>query len=123
MLSRQEGLTATYNRFHDPAETAEDIAHLRRLHVEMDTAVAAAYGWQDLPLGHGFHETAQGLRYTISEAARREVLTRLLQLNHQRYAEEVKAGLHEKGKKAAPKNVATKGKKSSKKNDGQLSMF
>ena len=40
----------------------------RDLHVEMDVAVAAAYGWDDLDLGHGFHETAQGVRYTISES-------------------------------------------------------
>ena len=68
----------------------------------LDNAVAAAYGWGDLDLGHGFHETAQGLRYTISEPARRQVLSRLLALNHARYAEEVAAGLHErkKGKKA-----------------------
>jgi hypothetical protein len=45
MLIRQEGLTKTYNRFHDPDETAEDIQKLRDLHVEMDNAVAAAYGW------------------------------------------------------------------------------
>ncbi len=38
----------------------------------------------------------QGLRFTISEEARREVLARLLALNHQRYEEEVKAGLHAK---------------------------
>ena len=54
----------------------------------MDNAVAAAYGWTDLDLGHGFHETKQGIRYTISEPARREVLARLLKLNHERYAEE-----------------------------------
>lgn len=43
------------------------------------------------------------MRYTISDPARREVLTRLLELNHERYAEEVKAGLHakKKGKKKA----------------------
>ncbi len=99
MLDRWEGLTATYNRFHNPDETAEDIAHLRALHVEMDQAVAAVYGWADLDLGHGFHETAQGVRFTISESARREVLTRLLRLNHERYAEEVRQGLHEKGSK------------------------
>ena len=58
-------------------------------HVEMDNAVAAAYGWTDLDLGHGFHETKQGVRFTISEPARREVLDRLLKLNHERYAEEV----------------------------------
>jgi len=96
MIERQEGLTKTYNRFHNRDEGGADIAKLRHLHVEMDNAVAAAYGWDDLDLRHGFHETAQGIRYTISEAARREVLTRLLKLNHERYAEEVRLGLHEK---------------------------
>ena len=89
MLTRQEGLTKTYNHFNDPDETAADIQRLRDLHVEMDHAVAAAYGWNDLDLGHGFHETKQGTRFTISESARREVLARLLKLNHERYAEEV----------------------------------
>jgi len=96
MQTRQEGLTKTYNRFHDSNETTADIQQLRALHVEMDEAVAAAYGWQDLKLQHGFHDTKQGLRYTISEAARREVLDRLLRLNHERYAEEVRQGLHDK---------------------------
>lgn len=100
MQARQEGLTATYNRFHNPRESAADIQQLRELHREMDEAVAAAYGWQDLELGHSFHETKQGTRYTISEEARREVLGRLLKLNHERYAQEVAAGLHEKGTKA-----------------------
>ena len=45
------------------------------------------------------NSTKQGERFTLSEPARREVLDRLLALNHQRYAEEVKAGLHEKGAK------------------------
>src|SRR5207248_10830393 len=101
-----EGLTKTYNRFHDPLEIAEDIIQLRVLHKEMDAAVARAYGWDDLNLEHGFHETKKGLRYTISETARREVLGRLLKLNHERYAEEVAKGLHEK-------------KRSSKKNSGK----
>jgi hypothetical protein len=61
----------------------------------MDNAVAAAYGWTDLDLGHGFHETKQGTRYTIGETGRREVLARLLTLNHERYAEEVAKGLHD----------------------------
>ena len=99
MLTRQEGLTKTYNRFHDLDETANDITKLRELHIEMDQTVAAAYGWNDLELGHDFHEIPQGLRFTISEAARREVLSGLLQLNHQRYADEVAAGLHEKKSK------------------------
>jgi hypothetical protein len=96
MRTREEGLTQTYNRFHDSAETSDDIARLRSLHIEMDHGVAAAYGWTDLDLGHGFHEMKQGTRFTISEPARREVLGRLLRLNHERYVEEVSQGLHEK---------------------------
>jgi hypothetical protein len=106
MASLREGLTQTYNRFHDSDETSADIQKLRQLHVEMDNAVAAAYGWTDLDLGHGFHETKQGVRYTISEPARREVLARLLKLNHERYAEEVKQGLHEKKKPKPSKKKA-----------------
>jgi hypothetical protein len=108
MLARQEGLTKTYNRFHDQEEESADIQKLRQLHVEMDQAVAAAYGWTDLDLGHGFHQTKQGLRYTISEAARREVLGRLLKLNHERYAEEVRQGLHEKKKSKTTRTSARK---------------
>jgi len=74
---------------------------------KLDQAVAAAYGWRDLDLGHGFHATKQGERYTLSEPARRTVLDRLLALNHQRYAEEVKAGLHDKKK---PKGKISKTK-------------
>jgi hypothetical protein len=103
MRNRQEGLTPVYNRFHNQSELGEDIQHLRELHVEMDQAVTAAYGWADLKLDHGFHETKQGIRFTISESARREVLQRLLQLNHERYAEEVAQGLHDKRKAKGPK--------------------
>ena len=92
MLLREEGLTKTYNRFHDPVESAADLQRLRDLQVEMDNAVAAAYDWDDLDLGHGFDGTKQGTRFTISESARREVLSRLLNLNHERYAEEVEQG-------------------------------
>ncbi len=103
MESRREGLTKTYNRFHDSDESAEDIERLRELHVEMDRAVAAAYGWGDLDLAHGFHETKQGVRFTIGEEARREVLDRLLLLNHERYDEEVEQGLHDKKAKKGKK--------------------
>ncbi len=111
MLTQQEGLTKTYNRFHNSDEHASDIVKLRELHKEMDEAVAHAYGWDDLKLEHGFHETKQGLRYTISEEARREVLDRLLKLNHERYAEEVALGLHEKGAKKGKGKQVSKGSK------------
>jgi hypothetical protein len=127
MLEREEGLTKIYNRFHDPEEEAEEtsfvstsIAQLRGLHVEMDQAVAAAYGWQDVALNHDFHKTRQGVRFTISDLARRELLGRLLELNHERYAAEVKAGLHQKKKKTSK----GKGKRKKKtKNTPQMSMF
>ncbi|WP_019505548.1 Eco57I restriction-modification methylase domain-containing protein [Pleurocapsa sp. PCC 7319] len=139
MQTRQEGLTKTYNRFHDPAETSEDIIKLRQLHVEMDYAVAQAYGWDDLippaldppalsrtplikggmgGLNHDFQETKQGLRYTISELIRREILDRLLQLNFDRYAEEVAQGLHDK-----KKGKSKKKKKASNSKINQKSLF
>jgi len=99
MRHRRDGLTEVYNRFHASDEHSPDIQRLRELHVEMDRAVADAYGWTDLDLGHDFHETKQGIRFTVSESARREILDRLLALNHQRYAEEVAQGLHDKGSK------------------------
>ena len=54
MVSNNEGLTSTYNRFHDPSETSSDLLELRRLHGEMDQAVLAAYGWSDIPTTCGF---------------------------------------------------------------------
>jgi hypothetical protein len=54
MVSNNEGLTSTYNRFHDPSESSDGILELRRLHDAMDQAVLAAYGWSDaLPAGSG----------------------------------------------------------------------
>jgi len=99
MLARQAGLTATYNLVHDRSCTDADIAELREIHWAIDEAVVRAYGWDDLlaaGLDHGFHDTRQGPRYTIGPMVRQEILDRLLELNHERYAAEVKAGLHDK---------------------------
>jgi len=110
MTTRIEGLTKLYNRFHDPGEPSSDIADLRCLHVDLDKAVATAYGWNDIDLGHDFHETKQGVRYTFSDFARRVVLDRLLVLNQSRYEEEVGAGLHAKKTKAPGKGDSGKSK-------------
>lgn len=88
------GLTKIYNRFHDVSDKSSDIEQLRDLHCRLDIAVASAYGWQDIALDHAFHETKQGVRFTIHESAQKEVLRRLSELNHQRYEEEVAQGLH-----------------------------
>ncbi|MEU9448069.1 DNA methyltransferase [Streptomyces sp. NPDC048277] len=102
MTAREVGLTKLYSEVHDPSKQVADIARIRATIAEVDQAVAEAYGWTDLDLGHGFHETRQGTRYTILPAVQTEILDRLLELNNARYAEEVKAGLHTpKAKKAA----------------------
>jgi hypothetical protein len=107
MLSLWLGLTDIYNLLHaralsptmvakvskkSAAETIrgyEGLLELRRLHVQLDLAVRDAYGWQNLPLDHDFYEVESlaendRVRYTISPAARKEVLRRLLKLNHER---------------------------------------
>jgi hypothetical protein len=48
MVANDQGLTTTYNRFHDPDEGNEGILYLRALHSAMDRAVLDAYGWSDL---------------------------------------------------------------------------
>jgi hypothetical protein len=103
MLARQTGLTKTYNLVFDPAITDSDIVELRAIHRAIDEATVRAYDWNDLlaQLDHGFHPAGRDLRYTIGPAAQQEILDRLLELNHERYAEEVSQGLHDKGKKRA----------------------
>jgi len=104
------GLTDIYNLFHNrdltPAIVAkvsgrpdvseagyQGILALRRLHRELDETIIAAYGWNGLDLGHDFHEIEtfaenDRVRFTISINARKELLKRLLALNHKRAAEE-----------------------------------
>jgi len=91
MLDRQTGLTATYNMVHDRANHGRDITELRRIHVAIDEEVARAYGWEDLDLAHDFYHTRQGIRFTVGPLARQEILDRLLELNHERYAAEQQA--------------------------------
>ena len=54
MVRNNQGLTDTYNRFHDPHEDDSDILKLRELHDQMDRAVLDAYGWQDIETTCGF---------------------------------------------------------------------
>ncbi|MEV5210986.1 DNA methyltransferase [Micromonospora sp. NPDC053740] len=89
MLRRRLGLTKLYNLVNDPGIADgddPDVARLRRIHVELDEAVMAAYGWSDVPLEHGFHTYRQMTRWTVSPAARVEILDRLLAENLRRAA-------------------------------------
>jgi hypothetical protein len=89
MLRCDLGLTKLYNLVNDPdvADSADaDVARMREIHVELDRAVMDAYGWDDVPLNHGFHTYRQMRRWTVNPAARVEILDRLLEENHRRAA-------------------------------------
>ena len=103
MVRNDEGMTKTYNRFHDPYEDDADIGRLRELHAAMDRAVLDAYGWTDIPtdceflLDYEIDEATWGrkkkpYRYRWPDAVRDEVLARLLALNAERAAEEAGSG-------------------------------
>lgn len=89
MLRRNLGLTKLYNLVNDQEVTDlsdPDIARMREIHVEIDKAVMSAFGWNDVPLAHGFHTYRQMTRWTVSPEARVEILDRLLEENHRRAA-------------------------------------
>ena len=91
MLRRDLGLTKLYNLVNDPdleTGTDPDVDRMRAIHVELDAAVAAAYGWEDLDLTHGFHTYRKMTRWTVAPATRVEILDRLLEENHRRAAAE-----------------------------------
>jgi hypothetical protein len=85
----QIGLTECYNRFHDESVVDPDIVNLRHAHIQMDQLVLSAYGWSGFDLEHDFRRTQLGVRFTISESARRKILDLFLGLNHERRAEEI----------------------------------
>lgn len=86
MQRRGEGLTATYNRLHDPDERDPALLELRALHAELDRAVLGAYGWHDLALAarcefRREHGDRGRPRLCWAPALHDEVLARLLEQN------------------------------------------
>ena len=99
MISNDEGLTKTYNRFHRPDECSRDILKLRELHDAMDRAVLDAYGWHNLQPQCEFfpefdddeddeaesgHHRQKKYRYRWPDEIHDDVLARLLALNRER---------------------------------------
>lgn len=89
-LQKYLGKTRNIISFDD---IIKDIIRLRLLHSQMDNAVLDAYGWNDLDLRHDFYEVDylpenDRVRYTIHPDSRKEVLKRLLDLNHKIHSEE-----------------------------------
>jgi len=96
MARRGEGLTKTYNRFHNRDEHDPEVERLRELHAVMDRAVLDAYGWTDIPTTCQFlldyedeeddeqektSRRRRPWRYRWPDEVRDEVLGRLLALN------------------------------------------
>jgi hypothetical protein len=129
MIRNNQGLTATYNRFHDPEEDDADILKLRQLHTQMDTAVLAAYSWTDIPTTcefrldyedeepsdiqptEGKRQRKKPWRYRWPEATHDEVLARLLELNQQRHEAEKLGGKQAEKKAKKPKAKGAKAEK------------
>jgi hypothetical protein len=118
MVRNDQGLTKTYNRFHDPDERHRDILRLRELHDAMDRAVLDAYGWTDIQAKCEFildydddEEDTPGKasrrrkpwRYRWPDAIRDEVLARLLALNAERAEAEALADVSPRGTEPGPK--------------------
>jgi hypothetical protein len=118
MVRNNEGLTKTYNHFHDPEERDAKVFKLRELHDAMDRAVVDAYGWTDLMPTCEFildyeekEEDEDGRlqkrkkpwRYRWPDEFREAVLARLLALNQERAAQEKAMANASRGnKKTAP---------------------
>lgn len=134
MIRNNQGLTETYNRFHNPDEGHPDIIKLRQLHGEMDRIVLDAYGWKDIatdcnflldyeeeeeeedppltPLKKGgVRQKKKPWRYRWPEEIHDEVLARLLELNLQRAQEEILGGKAAEGKAKGGKKTAAKSRK------------
>jgi hypothetical protein len=127
MIRNNQGLTDTYNRFHDPEERNPDILKLRTLHTAMDKAVLEAYGWGDISTDCTFlldyedadeeetNKRKKPWRYRWTEEVHDEVLARLLELNKERAKmEEIggkKAENKSKAKASKKKTSKTKSKK------------
>ena len=131
MVRKNEGMTTSYNRFHDPNEDSTDILRLRELHDSMDRVALDAFGWTDIQPKCEFipefddegdedeigRPRKKKYRYRWPDEIRDEVLARLLELNRKRTLEEGQppvgelypsAPLNDKPKKAGK---ATKSKK------------
>lgn len=123
MIANNEGLTKTYNRFHNPDDRTPGILRLRELHAAMDRAVLDAYGWTDIAPAYDFRpQLDESIRYTWAEETRDEVLARLLELNRVMAAKEAKEAeeaAQAEGAKPAKKAPA---KKRGKKDEATLAL-
>ena len=106
MSKNNQGLTTTYNRFHDPEESNQEIVRLRELLAAMDRALLDSYGWKDIKPTCEFlleyeddeaneivtRRRQKPWRFRWPNEIRDEILARLLELNRARAKEEQLSG-------------------------------
>lgn len=142
MLRLKIGLTKLYNLYHsenlstkevisaakcseeEASWTINEIQIMRAIQTEGDAAVAAAYGWSDIVLNHGFYDLEflpenDRRRYTVCPEARKEIMRRLIALNNTRHQQEVEAGFVDENGKLVKKDSG-KDKKAEKKIDANI---
>lgn len=105
LLEKNIGLTKFYNLFHDPDCTSLEVISFREEQIKIDTQILELYGWEDLKLIYDFQldyivdedsKRKKPWRYKFTPEVHDEILARLLELNQERYEEEVRLGLHKK---------------------------
>lgn len=88
-LERRCGYTELFNRICDRSDRDPAVDDMRQLLAEADAHAMAAYGWSD-PISHDFVRTRFGIRFRLAPELRTEVLRRLIALNQQGRAREVR---------------------------------
>lgn len=94
MEEKSQGLTKFYNEFHNPRRTDERMWEIRRLHGELNRLSALRYGWDDIDVSCDFQQVGylpigSNIRFTVSEAARLELIGRLSRENQVRTASQL----------------------------------
>lgn len=109
MVDTDQGLTKTYNALKDPTVTDPAVQHLRALHLDLDRAVLAAYGWPiDVP---PYTTPTTEPERLAHERFEDEIIDHLFQLNADRARQEEIQGLtpgKKKNKKRASKRKPKK---------------
>jgi hypothetical protein len=99
MTNHQIGLTELQNLYHSRNLNSSDslyhdISKIRSVCSDIDNAVLKVYNWDDIDLKPDFYEIEylpenDRVRFTVNPIARKEILKRLLLLNHELHNNEV----------------------------------
>jgi restriction-modification enzyme MmeI-like protein len=101
MVGSDLGMTALYNLFHNAEHDSDAVARLREMHSNLDHAVLRAYDWPDLvdAAQPTFRSEEDESEHSYQERLfwppdlRDEVLSRLLEMNKRRGAEQAQHAL------------------------------